>query len=163
MPSTERIKPTTYAQLLVPAVTFIIVIATISVLLIFLLQNCTRNQMNMQSLPRLQPFVFFVGQVTPATTSSSAVVLQGNSSQEELHFPELLVQLSFCAGGERQHVHLGGHRYSCCRRICLPVAAISSRKLSGPVLPLVQLCTTGRARRWQQIQPFTKRAIRGQV
>lgn len=78
-PSTENIKPTTYAQLLVPAVTFIIVIAAISVLLIFLLQNRTRNRVKMQSLLCLQPFVFFVGQISPATTPSSAV-LQGNSS-----------------------------------------------------------------------------------
>lgn len=124
-PSTENIKPTTYAQLLVPAVTFIIVIAAISVLLIFLLENHTRNQTKVQSLLCLQLFVFFVGQVSPATTPGSAVVLQGNSSWEELHFPELLVQLSFCAGGERQHVYLGEHRYSCCR-LCLPVAAILS-------------------------------------
>lgn len=57
----QKIKPTTYAQLLVPAVTFITVIAAISALLIFLLQNHTRNQMKMQRLLRLQPFVFFVG------------------------------------------------------------------------------------------------------
>lgn len=140
-PSTENIKPTTYAQLLVPAVTFIIVIAAISVLLIFLLENHTRNQMKVQSLLRLQPFVFFVGQVSPATTPGSAVVLQGNSSWEELHFPELLVKLSFCAREERQYVCLGGHRYSCCR-LCLPVAAILSRcnkqqEVLGPVLPLM--------------------------
>lgn len=78
-PSTENIKPTTYAQLLVPAATFIIVIAAISVLLIFLLQNRARNRVKMQSLLRLQPFVFFVGQISPATTPSSAV-LQGDSS-----------------------------------------------------------------------------------
>lgn len=35
------------------------------------------------------------------------------------------MQLSFCAGGERQQVHLGGHREICCR-ICLHVAAILS-------------------------------------
>lgn len=50
-----------YPQLLVPAVTFIIVIATISVLLIFLLQNRKRDQIKMQNLPHLQPFWFFVG------------------------------------------------------------------------------------------------------
>lgn len=75
-----KYKTKTYAQLLVPAVTFIIVIATISVLLIFLLQICKRNQMKMQSLLHLQPFMFLVGQVTQATISSNAVVLQGNSS-----------------------------------------------------------------------------------
>lgn len=71
----EKYKTKTYAQLLVPAVTFIIVIATISVLLIFLLQTCKRNKMKMQSLLHLQPFLFFVGQVAEATISSNAVVL----------------------------------------------------------------------------------------
>lgn len=69
-----KYKTETYAQLLVPAVTFIIVIATISVLLILLLQICKRNQMKMQNLLHLQPFRFFVGQVPQATISSNAVV-----------------------------------------------------------------------------------------
>lgn len=66
----EKYKTETYAQLLVPAVTFIIVIATISVLLIFLLRTCKRNHMKMESLLHLQPFWFFVGQVISSTVSS---------------------------------------------------------------------------------------------
>lgn len=96
----------------------------------------------MQSLLCLQPFVFFVGQISPATTPSSAV-LQGNSSKEELHFPELLVQLSFCAAGERQHKMYiwEGTEIAAAGSACLLQQvchlATSSRKISGPVLPLV--------------------------
>jgi len=56
----EKYQTETYPQQLVPAVTFIIVIATFSVLLIFLLQNRKRDQIKMQHLFRLQPFWFFV-------------------------------------------------------------------------------------------------------
>lgn len=56
----EKYQIETYAQLLVPAVTFIIVIATISVLLIFLLQNRKRDQIKMQHLFHLQPFWLLV-------------------------------------------------------------------------------------------------------
>lgn len=69
-----KYKTETYAQLLVPAVTFITVIATISVLLIFLLRIRKRNQMKMQNLLHLQPFRVFVGQVTQVTISSNVLV-----------------------------------------------------------------------------------------